>query len=86
MSIKPAPQRWQDNQEQFDVVVVFEERLMDNLLEGQQPWKCSLLCSKILRCARPLLGCNAWGCIGPMHHPCLTASFHTAWHQLQCAI
>ena len=37
MSIKPAPQRWQDNQEQFDVVIVFEERLMDNLLEGQQP-------------------------------------------------
>ena len=34
MSIKPAPQRWQDNQEPFDVVVVFEERLMDNLLEG----------------------------------------------------
>jgi len=34
MSVKPAPQRWQDNQDQFDVVVVFEERLMDSLLEG----------------------------------------------------
>ena len=38
MSIKPAPQRWQDNQEPFDVVVVFEERLMDNLLEGEPPF------------------------------------------------
>ncbi len=43
MSIKLAPQRWQDNQEQFDVVIVFEERLMDNLLEGQQPWKCPII-------------------------------------------
>lgn len=34
MGVKHAPQRWQDNEEQFDVVVVFEERLMDNLLEG----------------------------------------------------
>ena len=37
MSIKNAPQRWQDNQDHFDVVIVFDERLMDNLLEGQQP-------------------------------------------------
>lgn len=34
MSVKPAPERWQDNRDTFDVVVVFEERLMDNLLEG----------------------------------------------------
>ena len=34
MSVKHAPQRWQDNEKHFDVVIVFEERLMDNLLEG----------------------------------------------------
>ncbi|CAL5227577.1 g10573 [Coccomyxa viridis] len=50
MSIKLAPQRWQDNQEQFDVVIVFEERLMDNLLEDFN--------SKAQSSLRPLLVIN----------------------------
>ena len=44
MSIKLAPQRWQDNQDHFDVVIVFDERLMDSLLEGQQPCTILVVC------------------------------------------
>lgn len=34
MAIKPAPQRWQDHRDQqFDVVVTFEERIMEQLVE-----------------------------------------------------
>ena len=34
MSIKAAPERWRGNEEAFDVVMTFEERLLDSLLEG----------------------------------------------------
>ena len=34
MSVKAAPERWHGNEEAFDVVMTFEERLLDSLLEG----------------------------------------------------
>ncbi len=34
MSVKSAPERWHGNVEAFDVVMTFEERLLDSLLEG----------------------------------------------------
>lgn len=34
MSVKSAPERWHGNEEAFDVVMTFEERLLDSLLEG----------------------------------------------------
>ncbi|CAK0753255.1 hypothetical protein CVIRNUC_002207 [Coccomyxa viridis] len=33
MSVKSAPERWHGNEEAFDVVMTFEERLLDSLLE-----------------------------------------------------
>ena len=53
MSIKLAPQRWQDNQDLFDVVIVFEERLMDNLLEGEQ---LNAMQAALCKVSRELLG------------------------------
>ena len=35
MSVKAAPERWHGNEEAFDVVITFEERLLDSLLEGE---------------------------------------------------
>ena len=35
MSIKAAPERWRGNEEAFDVVMTFEERLLDSLLDGE---------------------------------------------------
>lgn len=35
MTVKRAPERWQDNRESFDVVVTFDERVMDQLLDGE---------------------------------------------------
>lgn len=37
MAVKRAPERWQDNHEDgcFDIVVTFEERVFDALLEGE---------------------------------------------------
>ena len=35
MSVKSAPERWHGNEEAFDVVMTFEERLLDSLLEGK---------------------------------------------------
>ena len=35
MSVKSAPERWHGNEEAFDVVMTFEERLLDSLLEGE---------------------------------------------------
>ena len=32
MTIKPAPQRWQDSEVDVDVVVCFEERVFDNVV------------------------------------------------------
>ncbi len=32
--VKRAPQRWQDCREQFDVAVTFEERILEQLLDG----------------------------------------------------
>ena len=37
MSVKSAPERWHGNGEAFDVVMTFEERLLDSLLEGTSP-------------------------------------------------
>ena len=34
MGVKRAPERWQDNRDVFDVVVTFEERIMEQLLDG----------------------------------------------------
>jgi RNA polymerase II subunit A C-terminal domain phosphatase SSU72 len=34
MGVKLAPERFQENQERFDVVVTFEERVMDQVIEG----------------------------------------------------
>ena len=34
MGVKPAPERWQDSAVAFDVVVTFEERIMEQLLDG----------------------------------------------------
>ena len=33
-AVKRAPQRWQDCREQFDVAVTFEERILEQLLDG----------------------------------------------------
>ena len=45
MSVKTAPQRWQDNAADgcFDVVLSFEDRVFDMVVEGE-----SLLCFFIL--------------------------------------
>lgn len=32
MDIKTAPERWQDNREEFDIVVTFEERILQQLM------------------------------------------------------
>lgn len=37
LSVKLAPQRWQDNADDgsFDVVITFEEKVFDMVIEGQ---------------------------------------------------
>lgn len=37
-SVKPAPQRWQGNASDgcFDVVLTFEEKVFDNVVEGHR--------------------------------------------------
>ena len=37
MGVKSAPERWQDNRDVFDVIVTFEERIMEQLLDGRRP-------------------------------------------------
>jgi hypothetical protein len=34
MGVKRAPERWQDNRDVFDAVVTFDERIMEQLLDG----------------------------------------------------
>jgi hypothetical protein len=34
MKLKAAPERWQDQRNVFDVVVTFEERVFDSIVEG----------------------------------------------------
>lgn len=36
MAIKQAPQRWQEHEEELDVVVCFEERVFDNVVEDMR--------------------------------------------------
>ncbi len=35
MGVKRAPERWQDNRDVFDAVVTFDERIMEQLLDGE---------------------------------------------------
>lgn len=34
MAVKRAPERWQDNRDVFDAVITFDERIMEQLLDG----------------------------------------------------
>lgn len=34
MKIKNAPQRWQEQRNVFDVIITFEERVFDHIIEG----------------------------------------------------
>lgn len=35
MGVKRAPERWQDNRDVFDAVVTFDDRIMEQLLDGE---------------------------------------------------
>ena len=41
-AVKAAPQRWQDCTEPFDVAVTFEERILEQLLDGPPPARSPL--------------------------------------------
>lgn len=47
VSVKTAPQRWQDNAPDgtFDVVLTFEEKVFDMVLEGQYFFFFAAVCS-----------------------------------------
>lgn len=34
MKVKLAPQRFQDDQENFDIIITFEEKVFDGVLQG----------------------------------------------------
>lgn len=44
MGVKRAPERWQDNRDVFDAVVTFDERIMEQLLDGEAtgPAMCTI--------------------------------------------
>jgi RNA polymerase II subunit A C-terminal domain phosphatase SSU72 len=44
LAVKNAPQRWQDNSADgcFDIIMTFEERVFDMVMEGLSPLSLSL--------------------------------------------
>ena len=39
MKVKNAPERWQDNEQPFDIVIAFEERVFEAIVDGKRKMK-----------------------------------------------
>ncbi|KAL3148424.1 hypothetical protein ABBQ38_013877 [Trebouxia sp. C0009 RCD-2024] len=71
MSVKQAPEKWQDNRTIFDVAFTFEERVMEQLVEdmnrrSQGTMKILLVVNMVCHCQAGFVSCSV-GSLDTLH-------------------
>lgn len=65
MKIKNAPQRWQEQRNVFDVIITFEERVFDHIIEGAS-------CNSVSRATLTVFSLQTLQTAAPSHsNPCI---------------